>query len=116
MKISELIDQHGAENVMLVVRLSDLQQFLSEIVESQIKVKEQEEAKQNDQDLLNPAEAGKILKVSRPTLERWKNSKYLVPVKIGGKCFYRKQDIDSLKRNWWAIFFKSSEDKFFSDS
>jgi hypothetical protein len=36
------------------------------------------------------------LGVSSTTLWQWDKSRYLVPVKIGRKVFYRKGDIDKL--------------------
>jgi len=36
------------------------------------------------------------LKVSTTTLWRWKRQGYLVPVKFGGKAYYRQEDIDDI--------------------
>ena len=50
----------------------------------------------DDGTLLPKQEVMETLGVSSTTLWQWDKSRYLVPVKIGRKVFYRKGDIDKL--------------------
>ena len=42
-------------------------------------------------------EVAETLNVSRCTLNRWNKDGYLVPIKIGGKVFYRQNDINEIR-------------------
>ena len=55
-------------------------------------------SKENDDDaLLTKKEVMDRLGVSSTTLWNWKNDRYLLPVKIGRKIFYRLSDINKLR-------------------
>lgn len=44
-------------------------------------------------------EAQEVLHTSDVTLWRWEKKGYLIPVRIGGKIFYKTEDIDALQEN-----------------
>ena len=87
MNISELIK--SGQQVQVVINALDLKEaFLAWEVERMQKDKQpQPEA------LLTKDEACSMLRCSRGTLHNWWKSKRLIPVKIGRKNFYRKDDI-----------------------
>ena len=90
MSINNLIEQD--RNVQLVVNSADLKELFlewSKEKDSQI------QATKEDQ-YLSPNDTVAILRVSKPTLWRWEKQGFLVPVKIGGKKYYRKSDVDTL--------------------
>lgn len=90
MSINNLIEQD--RNVQLVVNAADLKELFlewSKEKDSQI------QATKEDQ-YLSPNDTVAILRVSKPTLWRWEKQGFLVPVKIGGKKYYRKSDVDTL--------------------
>ena len=91
MSIKNIIDQ--GRNVQIVVNAADLKELILEWInekDSQIQA-----AKEEDQ-YLSPNETVTILKISKPTLWRWEKHDFLVPVKIGGKKYFRKSDVDKL--------------------
>lgn len=51
----------------------------------------------DDDALLTKKEVMERLGVSSTTLWNWKNDRYLLPVKIGRKIFYRLRDINKLR-------------------
>ena len=53
--------------------------------------------KKDDDELLTKKEVMERLGVSSTTLWNWKNDRYLLPVKIGRKIFYRLSDINKLR-------------------
>ena len=53
---------------------------------------------EDDNDLLSADECCKILNVSKNTLWRWNKTGYLQSFKIGRCPYYRKSDIDTLKK------------------
>jgi predicted DNA-binding transcriptional regulator AlpA len=53
-------------------------------------------AKQEDDALLTKKKVMERLGVSSTTLWNWENDRYLLPVKIGRKIFYRLSDINKL--------------------
>ncbi|MBV5348874.1 helix-turn-helix domain-containing protein [bacterium] len=98
--ISDLIKLADSNNlnVSVTVSLSDLRQFLVGLVDDAEVTREDAEKARKQTELLRPSEVSEILKVSRPTLERWKKSGYLMPIKIGGKCFYNSITIYELQK------------------
>ena len=52
---------------------------------------------QKESTLLTPAEAAKELRCHRKTLYRWETSRELIPVRIGGKIYYRSEQVDKIK-------------------
>lgn len=92
MNIQELI-KSGA-NVSVTVTTADLKEFALSLIKE---VRELEETKPETEELyLTTRETAKKLNVSGNTLWRWKRSKYLVPVKVGGTPYYKRSDIEKL--------------------
>lgn len=91
MSIKNIIDQE--RNVQIVVNAADLKELFLEWInekDSQIQA-----VKEEDQ-YLSPNETVSILRISKPTLWRWEKHGFLVPVKIAGKKYYRKSEVDAL--------------------
>lgn len=77
---------------LVIMTLSDLREFMQEIVDNTIN--ELRDSKKGEADpLLTPLEVCKMLKVHRMTLQAWKNKGYLVPAMVGGRCFYKKSTV-----------------------
>ena len=76
---------------LAIVSLSDLKEFLREIVkevDSENRV-EKEEYYSSDQVM-------RRLKISEPTLYRWTRDGYLPAVKVGHRNLYPKSDVEAL--------------------
>ena len=82
---------------IIQVNQDDLRTVLGEIVFGIIN-ENREERKQNDSELLTPKNVRERLSVSSSTLWRWEKEKYLTPVRVGGKVFYRSSDIQSIEK------------------
>jgi len=50
------------------------------------------------ENLLNVIDASYMLRVTRNTLYRWAKKNYLNPIRIGGKIFYKKADVQKLMK------------------
>ncbi|MBR5639567.1 MAG: helix-turn-helix domain-containing protein [Muribaculaceae bacterium] len=86
------------KNVQLVCSLEDLREIFAEWREEQRKKEQQEQQHQKNAEYLTIDETCKLLDVTKPTLWRWAKMKYLVPVKVGRKNFYKQSDIDALRK------------------
>ena len=84
-------------NTIIQVNQEDLRTVLGEIVFGIIN-ENREERKQNDSELLTPKNVRERLSVSSSTLWRWEKEKYLTPVRVGGKVFYRSSDIQTIEK------------------
>lgn len=83
---------------VIICSLDDLRTIFAEWRDEQ-KEKEQQTVKEKENEgYLTTVEACKLLSVTKPTLWRWAQIKYLVPVKVGKKNFYRQSDIDALRK------------------
>lgn len=91
MNIAKLLEEG---NAILAVSAADLKEFGLELIAM---AKESNEQKENDE-LFSADECAEILNVTKPTLWRWDKTGYLQPIKIGRKIYYRKSDIDTLKK------------------
>lgn len=91
MKIAELISE-GA-NITVAIGLKELREWHQEIIEDSRKQIEQKILEKAEEQFLSPADACKMLSVSRATLNRWQSKKYLVPAMVGGRCKYRRSEI-----------------------
>lgn len=91
MKITELISE-GA-NITVAIGLKELREWHQEVIEDSRKQIEQKILEKAEEQYLSPAEVCKVLSVSRSTLARWQVKKYLVPVMVGGRCKYRRSEI-----------------------
>ncbi|MBV5348820.1 helix-turn-helix domain-containing protein [bacterium] len=82
-----------------ILKSEDLMKAVDQLADYKFELmKQAEKAKgeKSDSEFLLSGAACEILKISRATLERWKKSEYLVPVKAGGKCLYRRADIERI--------------------
>ena len=94
MKIAELLTLPEAANLTVQVSIGDLRLFHEEIVQKQLS--QQKELTKTEDELLTVTEAMSFLKVSRTSLFRWQKNGYLEPIKTGGRCRYRKSDIEAI--------------------
>ena len=90
MSIKNIIEQE--KNVQIVVNAADLKELILEWANEK---DSQMEAIKADVHL-TPSEAAFALKITKPTLWRWKKAGLLVPIKIAGKVYYKKSDIDKI--------------------
>lgn len=91
MNIAELLKEG---KVILAVSAADLKEFGLELIAMAKESNEKEE----DNELLTIKECCEILNVTKGTLWRWNKSGYLQSVKIGRSPYYRKSDIETLKK------------------
>lgn len=87
------------ENVLLVVSLDDLKELFSTLLDKREAERQAESESQHNDELVSADETAVILGVKRNSLWRWAKSGYLIPVKIGRTCYYKRVDIDKLKQS-----------------
>lgn len=92
MNIQQLLES-GA-NVTVSVTPADLKEFALSLINAAQEMGKQQ--KKEEERYLTTRETAKKLNVSGNTLWRWKRSKYLVPVKVGGTPYYKMSDIEKL--------------------
>ena len=68
-----------------------IQQVLHEEIEA-----ERNKASDSELGLMTRLEVQDKLNISPTTLWHWEKAKYLVPVKLGRRVFYKRQDIENL--------------------
>lgn len=91
MNIAEILkNENGA---LLVVDAKDLKEFANTIAAETAERIEREQADMQ----ITPTQAANMLGVDRSTLWRWGRENYLVPVKVGAKCFYWLSDVKRIK-------------------
>jgi hypothetical protein len=87
------------ENLQIVCSIDDLRQLFTEWRDEQRENERQGREQQTKQDEYKTTkEVCKMLGVTKPTLWRWAQIKYLVPVKVGRKNYYRVADIEALRK------------------
>ena len=96
MSIAEIMSLK--ENVLLVVSLDDLKALFYSLLDERDAERQAISESQHNEEMLSADETATILGVQKNSLWRWAKSGYLVPVKIGRKCFYKQGDIDRLKQ------------------
>lgn len=84
---------------MLVVSLDDLKELFSTLLDEREAERQAESESQRNDELVSADETAVILGVKRNSLWRWAKSGYLIPVKIGRTCYYKRGDIDKLKQS-----------------
>lgn len=87
------------ENVLLVVSLDDLKELFCTLIDEREAERQAETENQHNEELMSADETATTLGVKRNSLWRWAKSGYLVPVKIGRTCYYKRGDIDKLKQS-----------------
>ena len=79
------LTETGVNALIKAIRLALLEEM---------RVKESDSSDQES--LITKKEVMEKLNISSTTLWIWEKRKYLVPVKIGHRIFYRRQDIEDL--------------------
>lgn len=94
-ELNKVIKEHP--NLIIQMTAGDLMDFAKELLlgEKAIALSMAEELNARDR-LITVEEAAKMLHVSKMTLYRWDKVGYLKKVLVGGKRFYRKNDIEEL--------------------
>lgn len=94
--ISEI--RKNPSHISLTVTGNGLMELIRAIRTVLLKEVEQEKANSSYQDeLITKKEVMDNLHISPTTLWLWEKKKYLVPVKIGRRVFYKRRDIEKLK-------------------
>lgn len=78
------------------IRHDDLMDFADRIIN---KVKEEERKhlqEASDHGLLTRVEVKELFHVCDSTITKWAAKKYLVPVRVGGKTMFRKEDVQRI--------------------
>ncbi len=84
-------------NVSVTVSVAELREFFRECLnEVQAEREKYISDHAKDSEMLSIQETMEKLQCSKPTLWRWQKSRYLVPVKVGRKLFYRASDVSKL--------------------
>ena len=98
--MANLLEKKGmCENLQIVCSIDDLRQLFGEWQAEQRERESLEREQQTKkEEYLTADEACRLLSVTKPTLWRWAQIKYLVPVKVGRKNYYRVADIDALRK------------------
>jgi len=97
--VENILGQRNVGNVQVVCTIDDLRQLFSEWRDEQREKERLEREQQAKKDeYLATEEVCKLLGVTKPTLWRWAQVKYLVPVKVGRKNYYRVADIEALRK------------------
>lgn len=98
--MANLFEKKGmCENLQIVCSIDDLRQLFTEWRDEQRENERQEREQQaKKEQYLATEDVCKVLSVTPPTLWRWAQIKYLVPVKVGRKNFYKASDIEALRK------------------
>lgn len=98
--MANLFEKKGmCENLQIVCSIDDLRQLFIEWRDEQREQERLEREQQSKKDeYLCTEDVCKLLNVTKPTLWRWAQIKYLVPVKVGRKNYYRVADIEALRK------------------
>lgn len=84
------------ENLQIVCSMDDLRQLFGEWQRERENQEREQQSKKDE--YMTTEEVCKLLDVTKPTLWRWAQIKYLVPVKVGRKNFYKASDIEVLRK------------------
>lgn len=85
-------------NVQIVCNINDLRQIFNDWQQEQQQKEQQKQQQQEKESYLSVAEVCQLLNVTKPTLWRWSKLNYLVPVKVGKKNYYKRSDIEALRK------------------
>ena len=95
--MANLFEKKGmCENLQIVCSMDDLRQLLGEWQRERENQEREQQSKKDE--YMTTEEVCKLLDVTKPTLWRWAQIKYLVPVKVGRKNFYKASDIEVLRK------------------
>ena len=95
MNISDILKTEN--NIQLVINSLDLKEFALYLIE-QAKSNHGTEVSKKDtkERYMLTKEVMNLLKVTKTTLWRWKNEKYLIPVKVGCQNLYKQSDVERI--------------------
>lgn len=95
MKLTEILKSEN--NIQLVISSLDLKEFAMYLIE-QAKSNHNTEVSKTDtkERYMLTKEVVNRLKVTKTTLWRWKNEKYLIPVKVGSQNLYKQSDVERI--------------------
>lgn len=84
-------------DITLTISTGGLLEFGNYLIDNAKRVFEIEnEMKKSKETYLSPEETAELVGVSLPTLWRYNKEKILCHTKVGGRCFYRRSEIDAL--------------------
>jgi predicted DNA-binding transcriptional regulator AlpA len=84
-------------DVTLTVKASDLTAFGQYLIDNAAREAAEQKRLKDEDVLYSVDEVMKVLNIkNRTTIWRWQKSGYLVPVKVGKMCRYRKSDVDAI--------------------
>ena len=78
---------------LFIISKNDIEEIVSKITSKVVYAIKEESKANNEDEILSVSETCNKYGVSKSTLWRWEKSKYLIPVRMGSKCFYKKTDI-----------------------
>ena len=81
---------------VIAVQASDLAEGARRLVDEVRADIERQEARKAAAELLTTEQVMHLLKVSEPTLWRWRKAGYLMPVAVGGQLRYKSQDVEEI--------------------
>lgn len=86
-------------NINITVNLRDLVNLNRELIKEFKQTCEDDMRLEIGRDYLSRDKAAKLLNISLPTLWRWEEKEYLVPIRKGGRVMYRRKDIMEMMNN-----------------
>ena len=92
MNIAEVLHN---DNVLIVTRSGDLKEFF-DLYRNNLPAEPEKSAEPKGP--ISQSDAAKILNRSRQTLVKWRKKGILKGFLIGGRVFFRPEDIDALQR------------------
>lgn len=93
-KIMDLLK--NCPNVTISITVEDLIDANKKLIEDVCSSMEKQIKDEDEEKLLSSDKVCEILNVSKPTLWRWEKIEYLIPVRVGGKVFYKSSDIKQI--------------------
>lgn len=103
MDIQQLLNEKNTGKISLQVTAQDLHNFAKIIAEQTANQAPNPETPDNKDKLLTPAEVCERLSVARQTLYKWREKKWLVPLKMGYSIRYRESDIEAILTNGLSL-------------
>lgn len=96
----------NGSNTLLLIDATDLKEFVTEVKKTLSEIDKRNSEthfEDNQKNYFTAQEVCRMLSVSMPTLWRWANAGYLVPIMMGSsgrkKRLFRKSDVDKILNN-----------------
>lgn len=93
--IIELV-KSGVTGLTLNIKIEDLVEFANHFINEAKETLLTPLVKESQEKLLPKAEVLQKFNICNATLWHWEKKKYIVPVKIGRKVYYRQADVECL--------------------